>query len=812
MWRDLLYGMRVLRRAPAFAAVAVLTLGLGIGAATAVFSVVNGVLLRPLSYPEPDRIVRLLQMDAAGRFGSNVSEPNFADWKSNTRGFAAMAEMSTGALPVSAGRDRLVTTGTTVSREFFAAIGVRPIVGREFVAEEQKVGGAAAVVVGDRLWRTRLGGRPLGDLTLRIEDRVHQVVGVMPPGFDYPAASEFWVPRELHPTQTSRTAHNFQVLARLADGVTFDAAQRDLSTVSRALKQQHGDGTWMSDAAAVPLREQLTGTARPALLLLFGASLLLLVIACLNVSNLQLARAATRRRELAVRLAVGAGLGRITRQLLAEATILSSAAALAGLALAFWGVRALVALQPANLPRVQDVHLDVVALFFAAAVAGLTACALGLATAWRASRDDLRATLTEGTRTMTGGARSERVRQALVVAQVALTIVLLAGASLLARSFAALMAVDPGYRTDRALVLDLRWPFTREPAVRVRRMEAQRELLARVRALPAVENAGLVNDFPLGSGNFANGVFLEMTRPDEIQTIEEFGRRVTELKGRGAMAGFRIASDAYFTTMGIRLARGRLFQESDGPDAPHVALISESLASTAWPNQDPIGRYIQFGNMDGDLRGLRIVGIVSDVRELSPERLPGPLVYASYRQRLASRFNIVVRTAAPEAIAPQLAALVRELDPELPVQMRTTEEALDRALAGRRFSLTLVAVFGVTALVLATFGVYGLIAYLVAARTREIGIRLALGAESGDVLRMVLGKGLVLTGVGLAVGLGASLGLTQWLKGMLFGISATDPIAFGGVLLLTIAAVLLASYLPARRAIKVTPVVALRME
>ena len=808
--RDLRYGARVLRRAKSFALVAIGTLGLGIGAATAVFSVVNGVLFSPLPYPEPDRIVRLFQIDSSGNRNSNVSEPNFLDWKSGARGFRAMAEISSGPVPVSAGNDRVMTDGANVSREFFDVLGVPPLIGRGFSDDERRVGGQPAVIVSDRFWRTRLGSRPLDVLSIRIEDRVHSVVGVMPPGFDYPAASDFWTPREMFPPQIARTAHNFQVVARLADDVALHTAQTELSQLSRALKARYGEQTWMSDATAIPLREQLTATARPVLLVLLAAAVLLLVIACLNVSNLLLARASTRRRELAVRLAVGAGRGRITRQLLAEAFVLSTLAALVGVVIAFWGVNLLVAFQPGNLPRISDVGIDWRVLLFAGGVAAATALALGVTTAFRAAKDDLRDTLNEGSRTMAGGRTSERVRHGLVVAQVALTVVLLSGAALLARSFTELMAVNPGYRTERALLLDLTWTFSRDPNAQQRRKTAQQELLTRLARLPGVESAGLVSTFPLGAGFRPNGQFIEMTRVDEIQTREDRDGLGDELKTRAGFSGYRIVSEGYFPTLGIPLIRGRLFDRGDGPNAPHVAVISESLAAAKWPNQDPIGRFVQFGNMDGDLRGFRIIGVVGDVREISPEVLPGPLFYGYYQQRMASRFTIVLRTGVTDAVAASAGAVVREIDPDLALQIRTVEEALDRAVAGRRFSLTLVGVFGIAALTLATLGIYGLISYLVAERTREIGIRLALGAESSDVLRLVLRKGALLAAVGSSIGLIASVGITQLLEGMLFGVSATDPRALGTVLLVTLAAVLMASYVPARRATRVAPVIALR--
>jgi putative ABC transport system permease protein len=811
-WRDVTFGTRLLTRAPAFALIAISTLGLGIGAATAVFTVVDGVLLRPLPYPDPDRIVRVLQVNSNGQRTNSVSEPNFLDWKTGTRSFSAMAEVQPGQTPVSFGSEAALTPGATVSREFFDVMGVAPVVGRGFTADEQRVGGPAAAIISDRLWRNRFNGAPLDALSLRIAGVSFQVIGVMPPSFDYPVAADYWTARERNPPQTSRTAHNFQAVARVRSDVEVSAAHDEVSALSKAVKVRYGDGTWMFDGAAVSLRDHLTTASRPVLLILFGAAILLLAIACLNVSNLYLARAATRHRELALRLAIGASRWRIVRQLLAESLVLALAASALGTLIAFAGVRALVALQPPNLPRMSTVAVDGGVLAFALGVAVVTAVMLGLITAARTSPTRLREWLNEGQRTMAGG-KGERTRQALVVAQVALTIVLLVGAGLLARSFARVLAVNPGYSTANALILDMTGTFPADPGARRRRLDNQRDILAAVERLPGVESAGLISGFPLGNaGNFANGRFLEMTRPDEIASMADVARLGDQAKVRAGFADWRIASAGYFRAMSIPLVRGRLFDESDGPDAPHVAVISESLARAKWPDQDPVGRFIQFGNMDGDLRGFRVIGVVGDVRELSPESVPSSTFYAHYRQRLSSRISLVARTAAPSSLAPAARRLAMDIEPEVPVQVRTIDDALDRAVAGRRFSLLLIAVFGGCALVLAALGVYGLMAYLVAQRTREIGIRLALGAESGDVLRMIVGRGLTLSLAGVMVGLFASIWLTGLLDGMLFGISRTDPIAFAGVLGITLAAVLIASYVPATRAMKVAPIEALRRE
>lgn len=808
--RDLRFGARVLLRAPGFAGVALLTLGLGIGTATAVFSVVNGVLLEPLPYPEADRIVRLFQIDANGRRNGNVSDPNFQDWRDGTRSFQVMAEMASGPQPAVVNGQADMIVGAAVSPEFFEVMGVRPVMGRAFDAADQSQGAQPVAVVSDRFWRERLGSASVSEGTIRVGSDVHRIVGVMPHGFDYPGASEYWTPRSLPPPTTSRTSHNWQAIARLADGVPLAAAQAEISTLSRALKTRFGDGTWMSDATAIPLREQLTATSRGTVLMLFGAAVMLFLIACLNVSNLLLARVAGRRREVALRLAIGAGRWRIVRQLLAEALVLCAAGGAAGVTIALLGVRALVAMQPGNLPRIDSVQVSWTVLGFALVASLLAAIALTIAATFRTGDRHLTSELAESQRTSAGGRNSQRLREVLSASQVALTIVLLIGAGLLTRSFMAVLSIDPGYRTSGSIVLDLAAPSVRDAESRTRQIAMQDELLSRLSAIPGARDVALVNDFPVGGRFYANGQFIEMTRVDELETREDVQKLGDQLKARAGLSGYRIASEGYFKAMGIPLIRGRVFDFSDGPGAPHVAVISESLANTRWPDQDPIGRFIQFGNMDGDRTGFRIVGIVGDVRESTTEALPGNLFYGHYRQRGTSRFSVVVRADSIDAVAPAARQVVRQLDPDIPVQARTVEDAIDRTLAGRRFSVVLIVAFGAAALTLAALGLYGLISYLVTQRTREIGIRMAIGASGPDVLRLIVGKaaGLALTGV--AVGAVAAAALARLVEGMLYGVTSRDPLAFGIVIAITIAAVLIASYLPARRALKVAPVESLR--
>jgi predicted permease len=815
--RDLRYGARALARSRAFTVATVLTLGLGLGSATTLFSIVEGVLLKSLPYPDPDRIVRLYQLDGAGKRG-NVSEPNFEDWRTGTHSFAAMAEMQVwGPTPVLGEFEPAMAQVAAVSAPFFDVLGVGPAQGRRFVPEELREDGVPAALVSDRYFGRTFGAQtPFGGQTLRMGARTIRVVGVMPPEFDYPVGTEIWLPRELSPLERSperRTAHNFQAIARLADGVSLDRARQEIGALSRDLKARYGDQTWMSDATAVPLLDQITAAARPTLQVLFGAALLLLLIACVNVSNLLLARGSTRRRELAVQLALGAERWRIVRQTVAETLVLCAAGAATGVVFARLAVRALVDLQPATVPRLQNVGVDVAALGFSTGVALLTALVLGLVTSWHGRGTDVRDALADGLRTATDGRARRRVRETLVVLQVAVTLVLLAGTALLARSFVRLLAVDPGYRTDDALVVDL--TISRStPADRLRQIATQRELLARLSQLPGVAGVGLTSGFPLGGGNYTNGQFLVMTGPDELRTPDDIAKLGSQVKERAGLAGLRIVSESYFRTMGIPLLRGRSFSPSDASDAPHVAVISQSLAEQKWSGQDPLDRYVQFGNMDGDLRPFRIVGVVGDVRELPLESAPSPIFYAYYQQRPApaSRFSLVLRGPRTDALTATASRVVREVDPQLPIRTRTMADAFDRAVSGRRFNLLLIGAFGVAALVLATLGTYGVIAYLVTQRTREIGIRHALGAQPSQLRNLILGRGALLGLVGASIGLAAALALTRLVDGMLFGIPPNDPAAFAVGIAVLAGAVLLASYVLARRAMRIDAATMLRGE
>lgn len=812
MIQEMRLAVRTLLRTPGFTVVAVLTLALGIGASTAIFSVVEGVLLRPLPYPEPERIVRVFQVnDEGGR--TPFSHPNLEDVRARNRSFTGLAQYAAGVMPVTVGQELSMAGFAMVSGEFFDVVGIHPVLGRGFTPEEASGSGASVAVVSHEFWQGVLGGgRDLSSLTLRLQSGTVSVVGVLPPGFTFPDNADVDVIAPYMERQDpSRTAHNWKVLGRLRGDVTLAQARQDLSAIARQLKAEYGDDTWMVGAAVVPLHEQLVGNVRPALLVLLAASAVLLLIACANVVNLLLSRMAMRQRELAVRLALGAGTGRLVRQFIAEALVLSLAGGAVGVLLAAWGVAALLALEPGQLPRLEGIGVNATVLGYALGVSILTATSLGLLLAWRATRADVRNTLASSQRTMAGGASSRRIRTAVVVAEVAMTIVLLAGAGLLVRSFERLLSVDPGFRTEGAVLMEAMLPGGQDPQFAARNARFLDGLIERIRAVPGVERVGLTNAPPL-SGRGANGMFLILDRPDEVQNFEDW-RRIAENPDRTGYAEYRIASADYFQAMGIPLVAGRLFDERDHADAPHVAVISESLARTRWPGEDPIGKIIQFGNMDGDLRAMLIIGVVGDVRHESLEAEPSPTFYGNVLQRpIMGQVSVVITgPGARAAIGPARTA-AHSLDPTVPVGFQTIEEAFSDSLAERRFSMLLLGIFALVALIVAAAGLYGVVSYLVAQRTREIGIRIAVGAGPESVMRMVVGQGAALAALGVACGIFAALALTRFLSGMVYGVATTDPITFVGVATVLLAVAALASWVPARRAVRLDPMVALREE
>ncbi len=810
--RDLRYVARSLARSPGFFVVTVLTLGLGIAATTAIFSVVNGVLLRPLPYPQPDRIVQLFQVDKDGKRMS-VSEPNFRDWKGETRSFSAMALASVATtVTVNGLSEPARASATMVTRDFFTVFGLKPLLGRTFVDDELRPGGTPAVVVSHAFWRRYLGANPNAvGRVLSIESKLFTVVGVMPPEMNYPADNELWAPHELDEPNNSRTSHGWRVLARLSDRVALPQARRDLSTVSRRLKQQYGDQTWMVDAELVPLHEQMVGKVRTTLLVLFGASAFLLLIACANVVNLLVARMTIRRGEIGLRLALGASRMRLARQLLTEAGVLAVSGGVLGVALAASGVRLLLATQPGNLPRAAEVRLDWQVLAFAVAVSALTAIALGLLAVWHGTKGDIRETLSASQRTQAGSGSGARVRRTLVVSQMALTVVLLVGAGLLARSFVRLLDVNPGFRTQHVVALDLALPYEPGPDAGARRVAFYEQLMAKLRAIPGVAEVGASTGAPLMGGG-ADGMFLILSRADQTFTFKDWDVLAKD-PTRTGYANYLVVDGNYFRAMNIPLLRGREFGSGDAPDAAHVALISGSLAKAKWPNDNPIGKFIEYGNMDGDVRPFTVVGVVGDVRDQSLAAEPQPTFYAymPQRNRPGNSVHVVMQTTGDAtAVIASARRIAHDMRPDVPPVLRTIESVISESVADRRFVLLLVGVFGAAALVLATLGVYSVISYLVTQRRQEIGVRIALGAQRGDVLNLVLRQGGSLALIGIAIGAAGALYLTRLLKGLVYGVSTSDPLAFGGVIVLLAIVALLASWLPARRATRVDPMDVLR--
>lgn len=824
--QDLRYAFRQLRRSPGFATAVILTLALGIGASAAIFSVANAVLLRPLPYPNPQRIVRIWE-EAPDGHRMNLAQPNFEDFRSQSHSFASLAEYGYGTVSMTGGSAPVRVTAASVSPDFFKVLGMQPVVGRLFVSDEERPQGTPAIVVSYGYWKQYLGGTTeLSGIHLAILGTDYSVIGVMPKRFDFPAGTSAWISSGLVPDTSSRTAHNWRGIGRLRRGVTIAQARGDLAAIAHRLKAQYGKEVDLNNAAVVPLADAMVGDVRTALLVLFGAVGMLLLVAGANVAGLLIARASARSRELAVRAALGAGRGRLVRQFLAESFVLSLAAGAAGVAIAWLAVRMLPAILPADLPRQNGIAMNLPVLLFALTVTVVLALSLGLFTAWRASRADLRDALSGGFHQHPGSSGVQRMRTSLVVGEIAMTLVVLVVAGLLGRSFVRLVATSPGFRSDHLITMQFSLPSgmssldsgaaTVKATVIALQAQLMDELLSRLRALPGTESVGLAGALPVAAGdNLADGSFLILNGMKPPTNFDQWGT-IARNPNQVGHALYCVASGGYFRTLGIPLIRGRLFDEQDGVNSPNVALISEALARRRWPNQDPIGQVIDFGNMDDNLKPLTIVGTVGDVRARGLNLPPAEVIYVDYRQRgmnLNSTPTILMRTNAPEgAIFSTARSIFHELAPDAPVTFSTFEAEMSGWLAERRFLLLLVGVFATAALVLVSIGLYGVIAFFVARRTQEIGIRMALGAPRENILRLVVREGMRLAAFGVVIGLVTSLILTRLLSSLLFGVSPTDPLTFAGIVLLLVSVTLAACYVPARRAIRVDPVTALRYE
>jgi putative ABC transport system permease protein len=813
LWQDVRHAARVFGKKPGVPAIMIVTLALGIGATTAIFSIVYGVLLRPLPYRDASRIMAVFEVTTKGR-PSRLADPNFDDFRDQNRSFQAMAKYSDDFVSVSGGSQPTRTAAVHVSPRFLEVFGVAPILGRDFGAGDAKKGAAPTVLVGYGYWKQHLGStRDLSQAHLKVDGVVHSVIGVLPAGFRFSAGADLWLPADLDGENPSRTSHNYSAVGRLRDRMTVAQANRDIGAIARRIRESSSEqGDYLlKDAMVVPLQESITGKARGPLLVLLGAVGFLLLVACANVANLLLAQASARERELAVRSALGAARGRLVRQFLAEALLLSLLGGVLGVLGAYGGVRGLVALAPENLPRLDSVSMSLSVLAFAFLLCAAVAASLGAFTAVRATSGDVRNGLGEGGRGQAGSQGSQRAGRVIVAAQIAITLVLVVGAGLLGRSLMKVLEVNPGFRVDKVVTMDVSLPWVDDPGQKARQAIFFSRLMDRLQQIPGVRRVGAASALPL-DGGLPDGMFLLLSQNEVPATAQGLGP-LFQQKERLGVADFCVATGGYFQVLGIPLVRGRIFDERDGASAPHVAVISESLARQRWPGQDPIGRTIEFGNMDGDLRLLTIVGIVGDTREYGLDVPPRPIVYVNLFQRPRAQITLAMLSDSDTRLVTSAArGILQDLYPEIPPRFRTFSQVYSASLGSRRFNVLLIGFFGTTALLLATAGVFGVMAHSVSRRTREIGVRVALGARSGDVLRLILGQGLRTIAVGVAIGIAGALALTRTVESLLFGVTATDPLTFGAVTLLLVGTALLACYVPARRATKVDPMVALRSE
>jgi putative ABC transport system permease protein len=810
---DCRYGLRQFRERPGVTAIMMFTLALAIGATTAIFSVVYGVLLRPLPYKDASRIAAVYEINSNGTW-SRLADPNFDDFREQSHSFQAIAKYHADIASVSGASQPTRTMVAAVSPDFLKVFDVQPMIGRDFLGRDAKKGAAPTVLVSYGYWKQYLGApRDLSQSHLKIADAVFSVIGVLPAGFRFPTDADLWIPADLEGENSSRTSHNYYAVGRLRDGVTVEQANRDVSVIALRIHSTSSerDDYLLKDGAVVPLQESINGNARAPLLVLLGAVGLLLLVACANVANLLLAQALARERELAIRSALGAARWRLMRQFLTEALLLSLVGGGLGVLGAYWGVAGLVALAPENLPWLDSVSVNIPVLAFALLLSTTVGVGLGVFTAARGTAVDPREGLAEGGRGQAVSQGSQRIGEVIVAAQMAITLVLVIGAGLLGRSLMKVLEVNPGFRVDKILTMDVSLPWVEDPKVKAGQAVFFSNLVNRLKEIPGVRKVGATSGLPM-DGGLPDGMFLLMTQNEVPKTMDGFGA-LFQQKERIGNADFCVATDGYFEALGIPLIRGRIFGARDGADAPHVAVISESLARDRWPNQDPLGRTIEFGNMDGDLRLLTIVGIVGDTREYGLEAPPRPTVYVNLFQRPRGAITVTMLSDADTgSVTAAARGILQDLNPQIPARFRTFSQVYSASLGSRRFNVILIGFFGISALMLAIAGVFGVLAYSVSRRTREIGVRIALGAKSADVLKMILSQGARTIFIGVVVGIAGALALTRAAKSLLFGVTATDPLTFGGVTVLLVGAALLACYIPARRATRVDPMVALRYE
>ncbi|HEX3744936.1 MAG TPA: ABC transporter permease [Bryobacteraceae bacterium] len=797
IWRDLQYALRTLGRNPGFACVSVLALGLGIGANTAIFTVVNSVLLQPLHFDKPGQLIVVRERNLKAGFPQfSLSPGNYLDFRDHNHSFTGITAFTGRGYNLAGGTQPERLRGTRVTGDFFQVLGRQPVLGRAFNPQEGQVGGPLAAILSYGLWQRRFAGNrgALGQ-TLKMNDELYTVVGVMPPDFEFPGRTELWTPLTMDTRNwQQRGGHYLGGLGRLKEGVTLAGAQADLNLIAARAEQQFPASNHGWDTTMATLQEQTVGQVRPVMITLTAAVGFVLLIACVNLANLLLSRSSARRREMGIRSSLGAGRGRLIRQLLTESCLLALLGAVFGVVLAKIGTGFLVTLSPNILPRAKEIVLDVRALAFTGAVAVLTGILFGLAPAIHMAKTDLMASLRESGRGNAIGFRRNRLRSVLVVGEVALALVLLSAAGLLMRSFYRLEAMDPGFDPHGLLTL-----HTNLPGAKYHSDESQtafyRRALDQIRAIPGVTAAGAAQIFPL-SGD------------DYILSFTQIGKPPVE-KGNEPSAAYYAATPGYFATLHIALRAGRDFTTHDDAAAPPVAIISEGMARQFYRNENPLGQRIQVGNGS---KPAEIVGIAGDVRDQELESKGRPAIYEPAAQNPFGSMYFGVRTAGePESLIASVRTVIGGLDPELPLDaVGTVDNLVSSSLSERRFAMLLMAIFAGLALLLAMVGIYGVISYSVTQATQEIGIRMALGAGRASVLRIVLGYAGVLLAAGLVAGIAIALFTGRLLATQLFEIQAADPLTLGAVALALLATGFAASLIPAWRAMRVSPLVALR--
>jgi predicted permease len=807
--QDIRYGARVLAKHRGFTAVAVLTLALGIGANTAIFSVVNELLLRPLPFHDAERLVMLWEVTPEGRHQNTTSRANFRGWREQSTAFEGMAAFSDQRLSLTGDGDPEEVSVQFATPELFQVLGVEPILGRGMTPEDARPGAPDVAVLSYGIWQRRFGGDPqVVGKPITLNGTPYTVVGVLPTDFQWHIRkrsgtvrpAEIWTVLTM-PTEGPGVHGRFlSVVARLKPDASLEQAEAEMKTIAARLEQEALQYNKGYGAEVIPLREQFVGNVRPALLILLGAVGFVLLIACANVANLMLSRAAAREKEIALRTALGAHRLRIVRQLLTESLLLALLGSLLGLGLAWWGIRALVAISPRDLVNLQGVGINLTVLVWTLAVSLVTGIIFGLAPALEATHLNLNDALKEGGKGAGGqSSRSRRLRSALVIAEVALALVLLASAGLLVKSFARLQKIDTGFNTENVLTMVVRLPdgkYKEDQQV----VAFFRQATERTGALPGVRAVGLVNFLPLYGGlGSATGFTIE--------------GRPAPPPGEEPSTNVRVSDSDYFSAMGIPLLRGRTFTDFEASEARHVVLISESLAQQHFAAEDPIGKRISVEMFDKPTP-TEIIGIVGDVRYDSLTDKAEPTVYFPHPELTYSFMTLVIRTTGdPAAMAPAVRRELRAIDPDQPVSdVRTMNQVMADTVGRARFNTLLFGLFAGLATLLAAVGIFGVMNYSVTLRTREIGIRMALGAQPGQVLMLILKQGLRLTLIGIGIGLAGALTLTRVMSGLLFGVDATDPATFAAIVLLLAVVSLIACYLPARRATRVDPLIGLRYE